>query len=204
MITNLSKSLKTRIVTLLDWLLSGLLNIFLFCFFYNKWTAGGVVSSCSFCFHTHGNFSCLLYVSCTERERSDQLPKKYPWLARLAPHHCFGPGRITVKTGDNFPCEFPIDMFVCELLCADYKSAMKLSTRNPGNPYFPSPPDHCSSWNSRHIRAEVSHCWRCLRFYETTVIGVGGMGQIYSCLWRAATGWPGNRAAMHTAILLPI
>lgn len=150
--------------------------------------------------HKHCNFSCLLYVSCTERERSDQLPKKYPWLARLAPHHYFGPGRITVKTGDNFPCEFLIFLLTCL-----YVSCCVLITKAQWNCrlvtqetlIFCLPPDHCSSWNSRHIRAEVSHYWRCLRFYETTVIGVGGMGQIYSCLWRAATGWPGNRAVMH-------
>lgn len=84
-------------------------------------------------------------------------------------------------------CSFPLLMFVRELMSVE-----------SGNPYFFSlPQDHCSGWNSRHIRAEVSQCWGCLWLYEATVTGVGGMGQIYSCLWRAATGWPGNRAVMH-------
>ena len=64
------------------------------------------------------------------------------------------------------------------------------------------PPDHCSSWTyHRHIWAEVSLCWGCLWFHETAAIGVGGMGQIYSCLWRTATRWPGNTALMLGAFI---
>lgn len=87
------------------------------------------------------------------------------------------------------------DMFECELLFA--KAQWKLEKCNPPPLIFCLPPDHCPSWNARHIWAEVSHSWRCLWLYETTIIGVGGMGKIYSCLWRAATGWPGNRTGMH-------
>lgn len=165
MTTNLSKFLKK-----VTWILVALLDIFLF-----------------------ENELIFVCFSCTERERSDQLPEKYPWLPRLATHHYFGPSRITVPTGDNSPCEFPIFPLVYVCMWADYKRWIVTQETI----IFCLPPDHCSSWNSRHIRAEVSHCWGCLRFYETAVIGVGGMGQIYSCLWRTATGWPGNRAVMH-------
>lgn len=44
---------------------------------------------------------CLPYLSCAERERSDQLPKKHPRLPRPAAHYHSSPSRITVPTGDN-------------------------------------------------------------------------------------------------------
>lgn len=58
--------------------------------------------------------------------------------------------------------------------------------------------DHHSCWNSWHIRAEISHCWGYLWFNETTAVGVGWMGQIYTCLWRTAFGWSGISAVMNT------
>lgn len=69
-----------------------------------------------FQFHAHSHLSSLVYFSCAEWERSDKLPKKYPRLPRTANHYYFGPGRITVPTGDILHVNFlfPCDCVICE------------------------------------------------------------------------------------------
>lgn len=56
--------------------------------------------------------------------------------------------------------------------------------------------DHVSGWNSGRVGAEVSHSRRRMRFYEATVTGVSGMGEIYSRFRRAAAGRPGTGSLM--------
>ncbi len=50
-------------------------------------------------------------------------------------------------------------IIVCELI-TNVQGNRRIVTQE--TIIFCLPPDHCSSWNSRHIRAEVSHCWGCL------------------------------------------
>lgn len=143
----------------------------------------------SFCF-THTKYLSVHYVLAVQNER-DRISSRrnIPDSQELPPITILAQAESLSKQVRIllWSCYFPVVMFVCELMSVE---TLLLSL----------PADHCSGRNSRHIRAEVSQCWGCLWFYETTVAGFGGMGQIYSCLWRATTGWPGNRAVMHDCL----
>lgn len=149
----------------------------------------GVASSCcfdwSFCF-THTKYLSVHYVLAVQNER-DRISSRrnIPDSQELPPITILAQAEsLSKQVRILLWSYFPVVMFVCELMGVETL-------------IFSLPPDHCSGRNSRHIRAEVRQCWGSLWFYETTVTGFGGMGQIYSCLWRATTGWPGNRAVMH-------
>lgn len=112
------------------------------------------------------------HVSRAEREGPHQLQEKHPRFPRPASHHHPGPGRIAVKTGDT------PDILSCGMMRSRRYLLNRNGRKNEITTSLPFPllVDHVSGRNSRRVWAEVGHGRRCLRLYEATVTGVGGMG----------------------------